>query len=237
MSTQPALTDAQRVVLLVQAQLEVAELIAGAVPPVGVPHSRPDVEVLVGEIEEARPPARPGGPFRVFLSPATLAGPVEDRRWSLAHELSHVCLGHEDPEVRRSTTRLVAVWAVLVAGVVAAGVVVLARLGYPLSLSNVSGPLLIAVGGGAVVAGARVSAQRTLRRERAADGYAAAVVGVAMTAAVRDRIAAHEATFRARTDRCLWTHPPVAERYLTTQQALAERLRPDGVTGSGDGAR
>lgn len=237
MSTQPALTDAQRVVLLAQAQLEVAELIAGAIPPAGVPHPRPDVEVLVGTIEEARPPARPGGPFRIFLSPATLAGPVEDRRWSLAHELPHVCLGHEDPEVRRSTTRLGAVWAVLVAGVVAAGVVALARLGYPLSLSNFSGPLLVALGGVPLLAGARVFAQRTLRRERAADEYAAAVVGVAMPAAVRDRIATWEATFRARTDRCLWTHPPAAARYLTTRQALAERLRAGVGTRSGDGAR
>lgn len=246
MSSDPTPTDAEQVALCAHADWELAALINGSAPPAGVPHRRPPVEVLVGTIEESRPPRQPGGPFRIFMSLASLRGPVADLRWWLGHELSHVCLGHEDPEVRERTVRSFAVQVTALIGAgVAVGVAVgvgLRVAGYPFRVWSlgVLGVAWIAVA--VVLLRASRVAHQTLAEERAADGYAASAIGVAMPAAVRDRIATKEATLRQRLDRPWFsTHPPAAERYRVTQAVLAARFRagvgPVGGAGGGERRR
>ena len=71
---------------------EAAVMLAAADPAV-VGRPLPVIEVGVGKKNWAWPPATPGGPFRVSLAPAVLRATPGQRRFALAHEVSHVCGG------------------------------------------------------------------------------------------------------------------------------------------------
>ncbi len=214
-----------------------AALVAASSPPAGTPHPHPVVEVLVGSFENSRPPRRRGGPFRIYLRPDVLTGPEDDRRWLVGHETAHVCSGHLD---RRITKGAVALVPGLLLGVVAAvgiGITAVRAVGrgqFRLIEPPVAVQWLGLLAVGLMAAAAVLIKRRELPFERAADAYAAGVLGVAMTTQVQDRA-------QERQDRWPWlapvfalirSHPQPAERYASTQaMAAAHPRRSDGSTG------
>lgn len=197
-----------------------AVLVAASSPPPGVRHPRPAVVVLVGVTNETRPPRRRGRPWRIYVRAEVLAGPTDDLLWTVAHETAHVCLGHEERwRLLRSP------WSYLYvppAGAVLAGPGVwLSGGGYLSSARALVGlavlvcflPLFLAV---------RWSQLRWSARpaERDADHYAAAVLGVAMTAAARDRSQEIEQDWFGWVAPFIRDHPWAVDRYAATVAAV-----------------
>ncbi len=207
-----------------------AALVAASVPPPGTPHPRPVVEVLVGSFEHSRPPRRRGGPFRVYLRPEVLAGPEDDRRWLVGHETAHVCAGHLDRRITRGAVALVpgvllGLVAVALTGVAMVRVVIRGQL-WGFHPPTAVGWLLPLAG--VLIAAVMVLLKRQeLPLERAADAYAAGVLGVAMTTGVRDETQEREDRWPqlAPVFALMRSHPRPVERYAATQAMAAVHAR------------
>lgn len=198
-----------------RAAAEAAAMLAAA-DPAAVGRPLPVVEVTVGKkTNEVSAPLRRGGPLRVKLTPKVLRATPEQRRFTLAHELSHFCRG--------DVVDLIDVpWpTVITAGVTAAVELGLIPVVRRVHVDGWVGGVVLAAAVavvGAVLAGVFEArrAARTRVGEAVTDRFAAEVFGAAVT----DFDMTRWAGTKQETGRWLRTHPYPAERYAATNAAL-----------------